>query len=145
MSEFQIFAADSSTILPLPYADEGIVAGFPSPAQDFMTESIDLNKYLVHHSESTFYARAVGNSMKDANISEGDLLVIDKSIEPTDGVMAICFLNGEFTVKFLEYHEGYILLRPANEDYSPIRVNDNEDFKIWGIVTYIIRKAPHMK
>lgn len=141
MSDFIIYNADLSSHESLPYADDGVVAGFPSPAQDFMSESIDLNRDLIHHSESTFYARATGDSMKDAGVEEGDILVVDKSLEPSDGDMAVCCIDGEFTLKFIERHKKYILLQPANPDYSPIKVTPEDDFTVWGIVTYIIHKV----
>lgn len=82
-----LYSADLSSELPLDFADGGIRAGFPSPAQDYMTESIDLNRELVRHPATTFYARAVGDSMKDCGIDDGDLLVIDKAIDPQEGDM----------------------------------------------------------
>lgn len=141
MGEFKIYTADVNTPLDLPYADGGVRAGFPSPAQDFMSESIDLNRDLIHHSESTFYARAVGDSLKDAEVHEGDILVVDKSLEPQNGDMVICCVNDDFTLKFIEVHADYVLLCPANPDYKPIKVMPEEYFKVWGVVTYIIHKA----
>ena len=94
MGDLLIYETDDSTAAELPYADSGVRAGFPSPAQDYTDESIDLNRDIIHHKESTFYARAVGDSLRDANVMEGDILVIDKSLEPQDGDMAVCFLNG---------------------------------------------------
>lgn len=95
----EIHLVDLSTTLPLPYADEGIRAGFPSPAQDYMEQAIDLNKELIKHPSSTFYGRVVGDSMKDEGIEEGDILVIDKSLELIEGDLAVCYVDGEFTVK----------------------------------------------
>ena len=94
-----IYKVDAESHLPLPYADEGIRAGFPSPAQDYMELAIDLNKELIKHPTSTFYGRVVGDSMKDEGIEEGDILVIDKSLELMDDDLAVCFIDGDFTVK----------------------------------------------
>lgn len=141
MSDFKIYKADTDLALKLPYADEGIRAGFPSPAQDFLSESIDLNKDIIHNTESTFYARATGNSLKDAGVHEGDILVVDKALGPRDGDMAVCCVAGEFTLKFIEIHKDYLMLRPANHDYQPIRVSLEDDFSVWGIVTYVIHKV----
>ena len=91
MKNLEIYSSDISSSLPLPYAEDGIRAGFPSPAQDYMELSIDLNKELIKNPSSTFYGRVVGNSMQDENIVEGDILVIDKSQELVDGCMAVCF------------------------------------------------------
>ena len=137
----ELYVSDDSTHAELPYTDSGIRAGFPSPAQDYTDESIDLNRDIIHHNESTFYARAVGDSLCDANVMEGDLLVIDKSLEPHDGDMAVCFLNGEFTLKFIKCREDGLFLMPANPKYEPIRIGEGDEFRIWGIVTYVIHKV----
>ena len=139
MKQLEIVGADTSSQLPLPYADQGIRAGFPSPAQDYMDLSIDLNRELIRNPSSTFYGRVKGDSMQDAGVSEGDVLVIDKSLEPQDGDMAVCFLDGEFTLKFIQLEKDVIWLIPANESYAPIRVTAENEFLIWGIVTYTIK------
>lgn len=123
-------------------AGEGIHAGFPSPATDFMTDCIDLNKELVRHPAATFFGRVVGNSMIEAGVEEGDVLVIDKSIEPKEGDMAVCFLDGEFTLKYISYkNNGELWLRPANSQYPDIKVDESMNFMVWGIVTYFIKKV----
>lgn len=136
----EIYSAETETELALPVADEGIKAGFPSPAQDFMDVAIDLNKELVKHPSSTFYGRVKGDSMIDAGIFDGDLLIIDKSLEPHNGDMAVCFIDGEFTLKYIKIEEKVIWLIPANKNYQPIKVTEANDFLIWGIVTYSIKK-----
>ena len=103
-------------------AQEGIHAGFPSPANDYMTQAIDLNRELVKHPAATFYGRVVGDSMIDAGVEEGDILVIDKSLDAQDGDMAVCFVDGEFTLKHLRLHAGVISLVPANKKYPVIEV-----------------------
>lgn len=135
-----IYRAKISTDLPLPIADAGIKAGFPSPAQDFMDLSIDLNKELIRHPASTFYGRVRGDSMQDAGVYDGDILIIDKSLEPHNGDMAVCFIDGEFTIKYIKIEKTVIWLIPANDKYKPIRVTQENDFLIWGIVTYSIKK-----
>ena len=122
-------------------AQDGIHAGFPSPATDYMTQAIDLNKELVRHPAATFYGRVVGDSMIDAGVDEGDILVIDKALEARDGDMAVCFVDGEFTLKYLHMHEGRIVLKPANPKYPEIEITEGVDFKLWGVVTYIIKKT----
>lgn len=121
-------------------AQEGIHAGFPSPANDYMTQAIDLNRELVRHPAATFYGRVVGDSMIDAGVEEGDILVIDKSLDAQDGDMAVCFVDGEFTLKHLRLHAGGISLVPANKKYPVIEVGEGTDFKMWGVVTYVIKK-----
>lgn len=135
-----IFKVDTDSSLPLPYADEGIHAGFPSPAQDYMELAIDLNKELIKHPASTFYGRVVGDSMKDEGIEEGDILVIDKSLELMDDDLAVCFIDGEFTVKRVRLEPRAAWLVPSNTNYPPIKVTKDNEFMVWGIVTYTIKK-----
>ena len=120
--------------------EQGISAGFPSPADDFKEVRISLDKELVKNTESTFYARVCGNSMEDAEISDGDLLVIDRSIEPKNNMISVCFLDGEFTVKRFLKKEGKLYLKPENKNYKKILVNEENKLIIWGIVTYVIKK-----
>jgi len=133
------YTPDIDSELSLPLA-EGIKAGFPSPAQDYIDISFDLNKELVKNLSSTFYGRVRGNSMVDAGINDGDILVIDKSISPTDGKKAVCYIDGEFTIKTLNVTKNGIFLMPANPEYKPIKVTDENDFVVWGIVTFVIHR-----
>lgn len=140
MKKIRIHRIDISSTLPLPYADEGIRAGFPSPAQDYMELAIDLNKELIRNPASTFYGRVVGDSMREEGIEEGDILVIDKSLELTDNDLAVCFIDGEFTVKRVRLESDAAWLIPSNAGYPPIRVTADNQFIVWGIVTYTIKK-----
>ncbi len=133
------YKADISSSVDLPFVDEGIVAGFPSPAQDYMDLTLDLNKELIKHPSATFYGRVKGNSMIDAGINDGDILVIDRSLDYRNGMTAVCFIDGEFTVKKLKIEKDKIWLMPANSDFQPIEVTPDNDFMIWGIVTYVIK------
>lgn len=141
----EIHKIDISSTLPLQYADDGIKAGFPSPAQDYMEQAIDLNKELIRHPASTFYGRVVGNSMSGEGIEEGDILIIDKSLELMDGDLAVCFINGEFTVKRVKLEKEFAWLIPSNPDYQPIKVTKDDEFTIWGIVTYTVKKNRRKK
>lgn len=151
------------------FVEGGVHAGFPSPAQDYMNASIDLNRELVKHPAATFFAKVVGDSMIDAGVEEGDILVVDKSLEPSEGDMAVCFIDGEFALKYISFKnpvvDGYgerhakkaskpgvsydilehqrMWLLPANPKYPPIEVTDANDFTIWGVVTYVIKKVTH--
>lgn len=138
--QIEIHKIDVSSNLSLQFADEGIKAGFPSPAQDYLEQAIDLNKELIRHPASTFYGRVVGDSMRDEGIEEGDILVIDKSLELMDDDLAVCFIDGEFTVKRVRLEPEAIWLVPSNPDYPLIKVTKENDFMIWGIVTYTIKK-----
>ncbi len=141
MSRLEIFSAETLSALELPFADEGVRAGFPSPAQDYMENSIDLNRDLVQHPESTFYARVVGDSMVDADVHQGDILMVDKSVEIHSGDMAVCILNGEFTVKYVDIEPDHVTLRPANDHYPPILVTEADSFEVWGVVTFVIKRT----
>lgn len=140
--KLHVFSADTSTMLKLAFADNGIRAGFPSPAQDYMSESIDLNKELIRHSETTFLARVSGNSLVEAGICDGDLVVIDKSLEAKSGDFVVAFIDGEFTLKEFRMDEanGCAWLIPHNRDYSPMKVTKENDFLVWGVLTYTIRQ-----
>lgn len=135
----EIFSIQQEHSLRLRYISEGISAGFPSPALDFQHESIDLNQHLVRHPEATFYGRVKGQSLKDLGIVDGDLLVIDRSLEARNGRLAVCFINGEFTAKRIKIDQQRIYLMPANADYQPIQVKDDDELIIWGVVTYVIK------
>lgn len=141
----EIHKIDISSSLPLQYADEGIKAGFPSPAQDYMEQAIDLNRELIKHPASTFYGRVVGNSMIDEGIEEGDILVIDKSLELIDDDLAVCFIDGEFTVKRVRLETDSAWLVPSNPDYPLIKVTKDNDFIVWGIVTFTIKRNRRKK
>ena len=140
MKHLELYSSDTSTTLPLPYAEDGIRAGFPSPAQDYMELSIDLNKELVPHPSSTFYGRVKGDSMKDEGIEEGDILVVDKSLELMNDDLAVCFVDGEFTLKRVRVEAETVWLVPSNKAYPEIPITTDNDFIIWGIVTYTIKK-----
>lgn len=136
----QILRADASTHLRLPFADAGIPAGAPELPQDYINESIDLNRDLIQNPTSTFYARVVGDSMSGEGIDAGDLLVVDRSLEPMEGDLAVCCLNGEFTLKRLHIlTDGRVFLMPSNRRYRPIEVKDCEELVIWGVVSYTIK------
>jgi DNA polymerase V len=133
------YQADLHTKLPLPLVVNGIAAGFPSPADDFLDASIDLNKECIKHPASTFYGRVKGDSMKDIGIHDGDLLIIDKSLQPQNNKIAVCFIDGEFTVKKIRLEKDCCYLVAANKHYPPIKVTADNTFMIWGIVTFVIK------
>lgn len=138
-SNLDIYTALTETALELPYAEGGIAAGFPSPAEDFIENGIDLNQVLIENKFSTFFGRVKGNSMKDLGIQNGDIMIIDKSIEPKDGKIAVCYIDGEFTVKTIKIEKDAIYLIPANKDFKTTKVTSENEFIIWGIVTYVIK------
>ena len=143
----EIFRIDASSKQLLPYADDGIQAGFPSPAQDYMELSYDLNRELIKNPASSFIGRAKGFSMKDEGIEPGDLLIIDKSLDLEDGDLCVCFLDGEFTLKRvkIDRRKKTVWLVPSNPDYPSIKVTENNQFIVWGIVTHTIKENRRKK
>ena len=121
-----------------PLAGVTVAAGFPSPADDYIEKPLDLNELMVQHPEATFFVRVKGDSMVDADIRSGDILVVDRSREAQDGCVAVAVLDGEFTVKQLRYRDGQIVLLPANRNFRSITVTQEQDFQVWGVVTYVI-------
>ena len=141
MSSIKIIQGDFNKELKLPIA-EGLKAGFPSPAEDYSHETLDFNRDLIHNPESTFYGKVEGDSMIEAGICNNDIAVIDRSIEPRDGDVVVGYVNGEFTIKYLDLRhkkDGYIELRPANKDFKPIRITEEDNFEIWGVVIWTIK------
>ena len=128
--------------LQLQFAPSGR-AGFPSPAEDYLNESLDFNRDLIRHPEATFYGRVQGDSMIGAGICDGDIAVIDRSIEAEHGNVVVAYINNEFTVKFLDLShkkDGYIELKPANDAFQPIRIDEDDNFEVWGVVIWTIKK-----
>lgn len=136
-----IYSHEKTQLKERPIVNEGISAGFPSPADDFKEVRISLDAALVKNEEATFYARVRGNSMIDANIEDGDLLVIDRSIEARNGKIAVCMIDGEFTIKRLKVEKDCVYLIPENKNYKSIKVTEENDLIIWGIVTYVVKKV----
>jgi len=135
------FTPDNLNTLGAVYFDTGISAGFPSPAEDFKQERLSLDNELIKNKEATFFARVSGQSMVDAGLSDNDLLVIDRSLSPAHNKIAVCFLDGEFTVKRLKVEKDEVWLQPENKNYQPIKITEENDFVIWGIVTNVIKKV----
>ena len=122
-------------------AEEGISAGFPSPADDFKETRISLDRELVKNKEATFYARVSGDSMVGAGLDDGDLLVIDRSLNPENGKIAVCLVDGEFTVKRIKKEKNKLYLMPENKNYKPIELKEENELIIWGVVEYVIKKV----
>ncbi|TVZ56547.1 DNA polymerase V [Lutibacter sp. Hel_I_33_5] len=122
------------------FIDSGISAGFPSPADDFRETRISLDEELISNKEATFFAKVSGQSMIGAGLDDNDLLVIDRSLEPKNNKIAVCFLDGEFTVKRLRVEKNEVWLQPENPNYPIINITEDNDFVIWGIVTNVIKK-----
>jgi len=134
------FHPDQDQQKSLHLVQEGISAGFPSPADDFKELRISIDQEVVRNEEATFYARVSGESMQGAGLDDGDLLVIDRSVEPQHDKIAVCYIDGEFTVKRLKVAADGVFLIPENPKYQPIKVTEENELIIWGIVTYVVKK-----
>jgi DNA polymerase V len=131
--------------LYLPLIETTINAGFPSPALDFTDKTIDLNEEYIKNPSTTFLGRVKGLSMINKHIVPGDLLIIDKSLKPGNGDVAVCFIDGEFTMKELKIEKDCCWLLPANEAFQPIKVTEDNDFVVWGIVTAVIHTIKNVR
>ena len=141
MERMKPYAVDDSSSFESLVMGE-VKAGFPSPAED-IREKLDLVKLLVRHKASTFFFRIDGVSMVDAAMYDGDIIIVDRAIEPYNNCKAVCYIDGEYTVKRVEMLDGKVRLMPANEQntkYKPIEVQPENQFIIWGVVTYTIKK-----
>lgn len=136
---FEFYVPDYSTDLEIPFFDLGISAGFPSPAQDFTELRINLNKQFIKNQDTTFILKVKGHSMKNIGIFDDDFIIVDKSLEPQNGKIAVCQIDGEFTIKRIKIERKVVWLIAENEEYAPIKVTAENELIIWGIVIHSIR------
>lgn len=132
--------ADLRQIVALPLFSDLVPCGFPSPAQDYVERRIDLNELMIQHPSATYFVKSTGDSMIDAGIGEGDLLVVDSSRKAEHGHIVIAAVDGEFTVKRLQLHP-VAMLKPENSAYSPIVIGREDRLDIFGVVTYIVKSV----
>ena len=141
MDKFQPYSLDYDVSAEGRFLGD-VKAGFPSPAED-IREKLDLIKLLVRHKASTFFFRVSGVSMVDADMDEGDIIIVDRAIEPYNNCKAVCYIDGEYTVKRIEINGDSVRLMPSNElntKYKPIEITEENNFIVWGVVTYVIKK-----
>lgn len=138
VSEF--FLPDFQIAYKIPLAGSKISAGFPSPADDFQEALLDLNDELIKNPAATFFVRVCGESMNDVGIHNNDILIVDRSLEARDGKIVIAVINGELLVKRLLRKGESLWLIPENSGFPPIKVNEEDDFLIWGVVTSVVHK-----
>lgn len=124
-----------------PLYESRVPAGFPSPADDYVETSIDLSEELIEKEETTFFVRVAGDSMIEAGIHDGDILIVDRSIEPEDGSVVVAALDGELTVKRYEVHSGQPYLMPESEGHAPIPIREGADLVVWGVVRYAVHEV----
>ena len=134
----QVTVPARSTRCRRPLFLVAVSAGFPSPADDYLDGKLDLNDYLIHHPAATFFVRVAGDSMIEAGIHTGDLLIVDRSLEPVNNSVVIAVVNGELTVKRLCLRRGKLCLLPSNGQYPPVPIDEATDFAVWGVVTHVI-------
>ena len=126
--------------LEIPLLSGSVEAGFPSPADDYIDRNLDLNEYLIQHPAATFLVRVRGDSMKGSGIHSGDILIVDRSLEPRNGNVIIAILSGELTVKRFRRSGKGVVLEPDSDEWNPIRVTEEMDFGIWGVCTCVIHR-----
>jgi len=134
----ELYGFKNKTKVLLPLYISRIKAGFPSPADDYIEKELDLNEYLIKHPAATFFVRVEGNSMIDAGIHSGDILIVDKSLEAKNNKIVIAVVNGELTVKRIKKTDKKVYLAAENDSYQPIEIKGDMDFVIWGVVTNVI-------
>ena len=136
----QIWLADDSRNIELPYYDTRVQAGFPSPAEDHLEESLDLNTLVIDNPSATFFVRVAGESMREIGITDGDILVVDRSIESWKNRIVVAVIDSEFTIKRFTKRNGTVVLKAENPDYPPIKITEEMDFSVWGVVCWTLKK-----
>jgi DNA polymerase V len=139
--KLQFYAIEEASFDDVPLYGDSVPAGFPSPADDYLDMDLNLHDYLVQHPSATFCVRAIGDSMVDAGIQSSDVMVVDRALTPKNNDIILAVVNGEFTVKRIKKSEDELYLMPANENYKPMKITEEMNFQVWGVVTFIIHKA----
>ena len=137
----ELFSPATKTKQMAPLFEHYVEAGFPSPADDYIEKTLDLNELCIQHPSATFYVRIKGESMVDAHIYPGDIVIIDRAIESASGKIILAVLNGEFTIKRLIKENNTWILKAENNAYQPIQIKPNDTFEVWGVITYVIHKT----
>jgi len=140
LAERRLFALVKTNEMLIIHVDGAVCAGFPSPADDYLETRIDLKRELIKNPDATFVMRVQGDSMQGDGIDDGDVLIIDRSLRPRNGAVAVCYLNNAFTVKRLEMRGPRLRLLASNPDFPPIEIQEGDELSIWGIVTYVIKR-----
>ena len=136
----EIWVADDSQSIVLPYYDTKVQAGFPSPAEDHLEQRLDLNTLVIDNPSATFFVRVAGESMKGIGITDGDILVVDRSIENWENRIVVAVIDSEFTIKRFTKRDGTVVLEAENPDYPPIKITEEMDFSVWGVVCWTLKK-----
>ena len=140
-NKLNFYTIEDSSLGDVPLYGDGVPAGFPSPADDYLDMDLNLHDYLVQHPAATFCVKAIGDSMIDAGIQSSDVMVVDRALTPKNNDIVLAVVNGEFTVKRIKKNDDELYLMPANDNYRPMKITEDMDFQVWGVVTFIIHKA----
>ena len=136
----EIWLADGSQSVELPYYDTRVQAGFPSPAEDHLEQRLDLNTLVIDNPSATFFVRVAGESMRGIGITDGDILVVDRSIENWENRIVVAVIDSEFTIKRFTKRNRKVVLEAENPDYPPINITEEMDFSVWGVVCWTLKK-----
>ena len=136
----KIWFADNSQGIELPFFDTKVQAGFPSPAEDHLEQRLDLNTLVIENPSATFFVRVAGESMKDVGIDDGDVLVVDRSIEKWENRIVVAVIDSEFTIKRFTKNNGFVVLEAENSEYPSIKITPETDFSVWGVVCWTLKK-----
>ena len=139
--QLSFYLMKNAKLSSVPVLGDAVPAGFPSPAEDYLDMDLNLHDYLVRNPAATFCVRVSGGSMVSAGIKSGDVMVIDRALDPTNNSIVLAVLNGEFTVKRIKKRANELYLIEDNEQYQPMKITKDVDFQVWGVVTFIIHKA----
>ena len=134
----KMYLPDQSIDCECPIFLSPVTAGFPSPAEDYIEDHLDLNKHLIKHPFATFFVKVKGDSMIDAGIHSGDILIVDRAIDPADKKVVIAVIDGELTLKRIRIIKKKLFLVPENKNYKPVEITEEMDFNVWGVVTNVI-------
>ena len=140
-NDILIFRTESEKKRITPFFLDSVSAGFPSPATDYMETKLDLNEHLIKRPTATYIVKAKGPSMNDAGISSGDLLIVDRSINPRNNSIVIASIFGDLTVKKIKKRDQSLFLISANSEYPSIQIKEEMECFVWGVVTYVIHKT----
>jgi DNA polymerase V len=139
--DFSFYTLEQLQLDKIKLAESMVPAGFPSPADDFVEMELNIHDYIVKNKDATFCVKVEGNSMTKADIHSGDILIVDRSLEPEHNNIVLAVIDGEFTVKRLAVNNGSLYLSPENDNFTPIKITKEMDFLVWGVITHIIHKA----
>ena len=139
--KLDFYSVDETAFEKIPLFEGSVQAGTPTSTDNQLDLDLDLHDHLVKNPSTTFCVKAIGESMKDAGIQSGDIMLVDRKIEPQNRSIVLAVIDNEFTVKRVNISDNKLYLMPENENFTPIEITKEMDFKVWGVVTYVIHKV----